>query len=90
MVSFNVTGNTGNSNIVLVNIDIDDAFFDAFCCGKKQGKIPFTVDLDCEPSGWEPKKVGKIKTCVIRYNTLIKSAAAKLSLAVGKCFRKNS
>lgn len=26
VVSFNVTGNTGNSNIVLVNIDIDDAF----------------------------------------------------------------
>lgn len=55
---------------------------------KNQRKIPFTVVPNCKPSGWLPSKDGDIKVCVIKYKSNITSAAAKLSLAVGKCFNK--
>ena len=42
----------------------------------------------CKPSGWLPNNDGETKTFVIKYKSNINSAAAKLSLAVGKCFSK--
>ena len=53
-------------------------------------KIPFTVLPECEPSGWDPKRDGKAMTRVLKKDTFVKAAAAKLSAAVSECFTKKS
>ena len=53
-------------------------------------KHNFTVLPECEPKNWEPVKDGEEKTYVLKNNVCARSLAAKLSMAVGKCFSKKS
>lgn len=55
-----------------------------------KNKIPFTVLANCKPRNWLPKKDGVDKTIIFKREICIKSAAARLSAAVGRCFSKKS